>query len=226
MLSINGSQSGSMDKLTAPLTVAIILLLFSIGFGFWAFTGRQDYKNNADQKIAVAVAAAQKQQETTDASNYAVAETKPYLTYSGPSVYGSVVIEYPKTWSAYVETATADSQSSTPINGYFEPGIIPDVQNSANVFALRVQVISQTYDQVVNGFNSEVESQKATVEPYAFPKVPNDVGVRVDGEVENNVQGSMVIVPIRNTTLEVWTESTGFVSDFNNIILPNVSFSP
>jgi hypothetical protein len=226
MLSINGNQSGSMDKLTTPLAAVIILLLVSIGFGFWAYAGRQDYKNNTSQKILVAVSAAQKQQKTTDDNNYTVAETKPYLTYNGSSEYGSLVVEYPKTWSAYVVTASADNQSSTPINGYFEPGIIPDVQNSANVFALRIQVISQTYDQIVNNFSSQVKSQLVTVIPYAFPKVPSDVGVRVDGEIEQQIQGSMVIVPIRNTTLEIWTESAGFESDFNNIILPNVSFSP
>ena len=43
----------------------------ALAFGFWAFQSRQDYKNNVDQKVALAVTAAQKQQQETDAKKEA-----------------------------------------------------------------------------------------------------------------------------------------------------------
>jgi hypothetical protein len=36
----------------------------------------------------------------------------------------------------------------------------------------------------------------------------------------------MVILPLRNTTLKLWTESEQYKGDFNDLILANASFSP
>jgi hypothetical protein len=51
-------------------------------------------------------------------------------------------------------------------------------------------------------------------------------GVRVDGQIADNIQGSMIILPLRDKTQEIWTESNSFLPDFNNNILPNLTFSP
>ena len=41
------------------------------------------------------------------------------------------------------------------------------------------------------------------------------------------VQGTMVIVPIRDKTLKVWTESNSvFLKDFNEAVLANLTFVP
>jgi len=222
---MNNNQTGVINKLAVPLIFVTICLLIAVVFGIWAFSGQQSYKNNTNKKIAVAVSMAQQQQKTADETSNAAAQEN-LLPYHGPPVYGSLSLLYPKNWSAYVITASADDNSSTPINGYFQPGILPDVSNSANVFALRVQILQQTYDQVVTQYQSLAQGGTVTVNAYSLPKVPNDVGIRVDGAIEQNIQGSMVILPLRETTLEIWTESTAEESDFNNIILPNVSFSP
>ena len=47
--------------LIISLIVSLLLLLGAIGFGVWAYGGREDYKNNVDQKISAAVEVAQKQ---------------------------------------------------------------------------------------------------------------------------------------------------------------------
>lgn len=226
MLSMNDNQAGGMNKLTIPLVLVLLLFVIAVIFGIWAFSGQQDYKKNTNQKIAVAVEAAQKKQSATDATNYSYEEQKPFLTYNGPSEYGSLSIMYPKDWSAYVIVAAANQQSSTPINGYFDPGVIPDVQNTASVFSLRFEIVQQSYSQVVQSYSANTTAKLVTVTPYALPKVPSDIGVMVNGEIAQNIQGSMVILPIRETTLEVWTETSAFMTDFNTVILPNISFSP
>ncbi len=230
VLSINQNQSGAVNKLAIPLGLAVILLVVAIIFGIWAYSGKQDYQNNTKQKIAVAVAAAEKQQIATDAANNTIANEKPLQTYSGPSDYGSLSVQYPKGWSAYVAVAaSADSGSSTPIDGYFQPGVVPDTQNTNNIFALRVQVLQQPYNQILQNFDSEAQQNQVTVNPYALPKVPNDTGVIINGQIANNIQGTMVVLPLRDTTLEIYTEtnsSFNYLSTFNNTILPNFSFSP
>jgi hypothetical protein len=219
------NQLGSLNTLLIPFIFAVLLLIAAASFGFWAFSSRQDYKNNTDQKVAVAVTAAKQQQEAADAATYAQQEKDPLRTYVGPAAYGSLNVLYPKTWSAYVSTASTTG-SATPVNGYFEPATVPDVTSQASVYALRVEVTQTAYSQVLATFNGLAQQGLVTVTPYSLPKVPSVVGVRIDGAIEQNKQGSMIILPLRANTLQIWTESSAEESDLNTIILPNLSFSP
>ncbi len=217
-------ETGAIDILLIPLIVAALLLCAIGAFAYWAYSGRQDYKNNADQKVTAAVTQANQQTQQADQAQFNQQEKSPYKNYVGPATFGSATLVYPKTWSAYIAEKTAGS--GTPVNGYFYPGFVPDTQNPNSSYALRIQIIQQSYDQILAQYKGLVQSQKIAVTPYSFPKVPNVMGSRLDGTIVPNKQGSMIIMPLRNLTIEVWTESTSFESDFNNTILPNFVFSP
>jgi hypothetical protein len=36
----------------------------------------------------------------------------------------------------------------------------------------------------------------------------------------------MVVIKVRDKTLKIYTESTDYMSDFNDIVLKNLTFSP
>lgn len=199
-----------------------VLLLCAIGFGLWAFTSRQDYKDNVDKKVTAAVQANTKEVQAADAKDYAEAAKQPLKLYTGPEAYGSVQVSYPKTWSAYV----VSNSSSQPLDMYAQPDVVPSVSDQASVFALRVQVVPTAYSQTVAQFKELQKSGKVTVTPYTLSKVPGVVGVRVDGQLTSTKQGSMVVLPLRDKSLKVSTESRDYLADFNNNILPNFSFSP
>ena len=215
-------QRGSTTSLLIAFTIVLILLFGTASFAIWAFMSRQDFKNNVDQKIAAAVTVAQQQTSTQKDNQFAQSEKLPLKDYNGPSTYGSLDIKYPKTWSAYV---TVSDQASTPIDGYFQPNYVPGIQSGA-AFALRIQVVSDSYSQELSQFSDLVTSGAVTVSAYRAPKVPGTLGSRVDGQIEQNLQGSMVLFPLRDKTLKIWTEAPQFESDFNNNILPNLVFSP
>ena len=217
------SERGEINVLLIPLILVIMALIGAGVFGYWAYSGRQDYKNNVDQKINVAVAAAQQKLSTQKDKQFAEEEKNPLTTYSGPSSYGSLVVKYPKTWSGYVDE---EDGTDTPINAYFYPGVVPSASNQNNAFALRVQVLQQSYDSILQQYNSYAQQKLVTVNPYTLPGVKSVVGVRVEGQIQPQKHGSLVILPVRNQTLEIWTEASQFSSDFNNIILPNFTFSP
>ncbi len=216
------SQSG-VSILVVPLAVSVLLLVGALVFGGWAFMQMQDYKDNTDAKIATAVDTAKAQEDQAKAAAFAEQEKSPLRTYKGPSSYGSVTIKYPKTWSAYI----ADTRNGSPfINGYFDPGTVPDVQAQSSVFALRVQLVQDSYSSILTTLAANVKQGKTTVKPYKVPKVPNVIGSRAEGLLLGGKTGSMVVIPLRNTTLEIWTEAPQFKGDFDKYILPNFSFAP
>lgn len=214
------NQEGAVNALVLPFIITVVLLVAALGFGFWAYGGYTDYKNNSDQKVAVAVKAAQDATSVQKDKEAAEAAKSPYKTYKSPDEFGSISLTYPKTWSGYVNAST---QASPPLDAYFNPDVVPSVSDQGSTFALRMQVINQSYSDTLAAFNDQ---EGVTVSPYALPKVPKAVGAKITGQIESEKQGIMVILPDRDKTLQVYTESAAFTNDFNNIILPNLTFAP
>lgn len=217
-------QRGAVNLLVIPLILVTLALFGVSAFAYSAYGQSQDYKNNVDQKVAVAVSAAEQKVSDQKDKVFAEKEKSPYVIYNGPAAFGSLKIQYPRTWSAYVDAPA--NQTSKPINGYFYPGQVPSITDPNNSYALRVNVAQQAYDTVVRPYEAKVKTGLVTIQPYQSPNIPNTVGVRIDGAIAQNKQGSMIILPYRDKTLQMWTESKDFVSDFNTVILPNFSIVP
>ncbi len=223
---------GRINALLFPLLLMTLLFLSTAGFAVWAFGSRGDYKANTDQKIAVAVEAAKIQEAEIKENDFAEREKFPLKSYDGPEAYGSIHIEYPKVWSALVDEGTQQSKAATPIDGYFYPDFLPNITATSSAttiaYALRMQVTSTAYDQVlktVSGNNS-VTAGKIKISPFKAEKVPSVVGVRVEGEIVTGKTGVMIILPLRDKTVQLWTEAEQFKDDFNNKILPTLTFVP
>jgi hypothetical protein len=206
----------------------VLLLLGALGFAFWAFGERQDYKNNSDKKAAAAVEVAKKQQIDVDNKRFAEELKNPLKTYVGPDSYGSVSVQYPKTWSGYVSTSS--STNGALIDGYFHPDIVPGLSSSGGgtgpAIALRIQVINQAYSQVVNKYSSAIKQGTLTATPYALPKMPEQIGTKFEGQLSSKLNGTEVVIPLRDKTLLIGTDTDQYLADFNTYILPNISFVP
>jgi hypothetical protein len=217
------NQHGLANSLLIALILMIVLFITAASFAAWAFSSRQDYKNHSDQKVAVAVASEKTVVQATDAAQYAEAAKQPLKPYNGPSAYGAILIKYPKTWSAYVSESDG---GGTPIDGYFQPDFVPSTTDPNQTFALRLQVVQESYDQVLAQYTSLAKQGTVTVTPYKAANVPSAIGVRVDGQIIPQKKGSMIVLPLRDKTFKLWTEADTYEADFNNNILPNYSFSP
>lgn len=212
-----------MNILLIPLILLSLFFIAAVSFGVWAYQSRQDYKNNTDQKIDAAVVIAKQQESTAKDKIFAEQEKSPLKSYSGPSAYGSLVVQYPKTWSAYISD---DTGSDPYIDGYFSPGVVPTITNEKAVFALRIQVVQQNYSDVLNNFQSQVDEGKVSVSPYKLAKVPSVIGSRLEGTIDNEKTGTMIVLPMRDKTLKIWTNATQYRGDLDTYILPNLTFSP
>jgi hypothetical protein len=220
---IKHNQDGAINALLFPLILTSVFLVGALGFGVWANSGRQDYKNNVDQKIADALTVALQAEDTKKDKAFAEQEKNPLRTFTGPGAYGSVTILYPKTWSAYVDTT---STSNALVDGYFYPAVVPSISNPASIFALRLQVVGQSYAESLQSLASAQQDGGITVTPFTLPKVPKQIGVMAKGTFGDGKPGVKVYLPLRDKTLIFSTDGNDFQPDFSKIILPNATFSP
>lgn len=217
------NQQGSSIVLVVSVIVLATLFLTASGFGIWAFLSRQDYKLNTDRKITAAVEVTKQKTSDEKDKEFAEKEKYPLREYKAAATFGSVSINYPKTWSAFITENTTNN--SSPIDGYFHPSFVPGIQ-SGTAFALRVQISGQTYEQEMRQIEPKVKAGKVKVSPYTAPKVGGVAGARVDGEINPGQRGSMVLFPLRDKTVKIATQSEQFLGDFNTIILANLTFIP
>jgi len=211
-----------------PTVVLIFFLVASLVFGAWAAKGMMDYKNNSDKKAAAAVDAAKKTQAAQLQAQFDEQNKSPNKTFHGSPTYGSVSFNYPKTWSAYVDT----SNTSEPINAYFHPGEVPGTQTKT-AYALRLELVSTDYAQVVQQFSSGITTGKTTSVAYLPPKLNGVANVQpgtlFSGQINSQDQtqrGTLLVIKVRDKTLEISTQSNDYLADFNNTILPSLSFAP
>ncbi len=219
MIKLN--EKGSTNVLLVPLILTILFFLAALVFGFWAFSSRQDYKNNVDKKIATAVEVAKQETATQKDNEFIEKEKLPLKEYSGPSSYGSVKVKYPKTWSAYVD----ETSSKAPVDAYFHPNFVPSIDSDSASFALRLQVVDRTFDQEVRQFDSDVSKGKTKAKSYKPVNVEGVVGLRLDGEIIDKKRGTLILIKMRDKTLKIWTEADQFKKDFEDKILKNLTFS-
>jgi len=222
------NQSGSAAVVVAIITT--VLLIAVSAFAVWAFRGRQDYKNNVQPKINAAAVAAKNAQAAQDKQQFDEEAKNPNKTYQSSPTYGSITFKYPKTWSAYVD----ESNLTEPINGYFFPDKVPGIQSNT-AFALRLELVSTPYSQVLQQFSSQLKAGTVKAAAYIPPQMAGKAnvqpGTRLDGAIVRTstgtaLQGSMVVIQVRDKTLEISTQSPTYLPDFNNIVLATLSFIP
>lgn len=217
------SDERGMNLLIIPLVIVLVFFLATLGFGLWAYSSRQDFKNNVDQKIAAAVDVATKKTATDKDNEFIQREKQPLKDYKGPEAYGGIQVSFPKTWSAYVDDT---GKGSAPLDGYFHPDYVPSVQQPNFNYALRLQVVNRSFSQELQTYDSQVKLGKATAQPYKPVNVPNVVGVKIEGEITTGKQGIMILIPLRDKTIKISTEAEQYKKDFNENVLPNFSFTP
>lgn len=219
------NQQGS--ALSVMLIIILVLSLFgALGFGLWANAGKQNYKVTSDAEIAAAVESAKQQQAGELQKQFDEQSKSPNKNYKSPVASGSVSFSYPKTWSAYVIEGKNNSQ---PINGYFHPNQVPGVDREVS-YALRVEMLNTDYSQVVDQASRGTSQAPPKISAYIPPKMKEvanvQPGVRIDGAIDQEKSGSLIIMKVRDKTLKIYTESPDFIKDFNEIILPSLTFSP
>ncbi len=212
------NQSGEVNPFLVSTIALAVLLIASLVFGISVQGKYSDAKNNVDDKVSTAVSKAESDQKKKLDAEFFEKEKQPLVTYESPATLGTIKVSYPKTWSAYVE----ELDGQTQINGYFHPKFVPSPQKKIK-YALRLQLKDAKYAAELQTWADNVKRGDLKASPV---EVSGASGTRYDGKIDSDKQGAMVILPIRDKTIIVWSESPDYVADFNDIILKNFSFVP
>lgn len=217
-------QRGSANPLLIATVLLAVLLVVAAGGFIWAYMSMTDWRDNTQAKIDSAVDAAKDQQQKDDQAHFEEEEKKPNRSYQGPSDMGSVRFNYPKTWSGYI----AQSNDSG-LEVYFNPLMVSTVNPDVTPYALRVEVSNDNYADVLDDYQGLVEDGVVTASTIIIGKTDDFSGyegVRVDGQLTDTINGSVVIFKVRDKTLRLYVDSQDYMNDFNNTVLTSLKFEP
>lgn len=222
MQGYNVQKANHKKSFLIPFILSIVFAVTFIGLFIWAFMGMQDFKNNVTPKIDAAVKVAVQNESSRKDNEFLEKEKSPVRTFTGPDTFGAVTFSYPKTWSAYVIN---NEKASAPLDGYLHPDVVPDV-NGKTAYALRVRVLDKQYNEHMKSFEGKTKQGKITARAFAPKNQPKIIGTRLDGEVNVGQKVHMIVLPLRDKTIEISTESDQFLADFEKIVLESLNFTP
>jgi len=209
-----------------PLIIVSLLFVLALVFGLWAYGQMQSYKTTASKNTAAAAASNKKAADAQ--AKYDTLAKAPYKTYQGSPTFGTVSFSYPKSWSAYDGSSTDE-----PLNAYFYPDIVPST-DSNTAYPLRVELLGTDYAEAVQQFSSQVTDGSVKASAYIPPKMKGvtnvQPGTRFDGAIgqsdNGTQQGAMVIIKVRDKTLQISAQSAAAVKDLDDIVLASLTFVP
>lgn len=208
------NQKGIINPLLIPLILAVIVLLVGSGLSVYYYSKYVEQRDNNQPFIDAAVVVAEEKLQEKLQTEFTEREKQPNKIYTSPSEFGSVRLQFPKTWSSYVEAEGAS------LEYYGHPNFVPS--QGVN-YALRMSVVTKQFANEVKSYDNEVK--KGDLRASAI-QVSGTTGTRLDGMLKKDQQGVMVIFPLRDKTLKVWTENNDFKGDFDNIVLKGLTFIP
>lgn len=215
------NNDGAASPLLLGLIACSILLIIALIFGASQMSKANDYKKNFDSKVSEEVSKQSKVIAEQKQAEFDEKEKAPYKYWTSPTQYGSIKVGFPKTWSYYLELNEANS-SGQMINMYAYPDYVPELSRDTK-YALRMTLETDDYNKVLDDYRKR--SSKEGLE-ISTVQVSNVSGIKIRGAIENDTSGTLVVFPIRDKVLTVWTESKDYESDFENIVLKNLSFIP
>lgn len=216
----NNRQAGLLNVLLIPVIVLALLVAGLGAFGAWSYTQVQDYKVNMDEKVAAQVDGVKEKQKKELEEDFAEREKQPTRKFSSPEHLGTVSVQYPKTWSVYIDKD--GSTSNRQFEAYFNPNAVTPV-TGGKPDALRVSIQQREYAQILKTFETKIKKGELRTTPI---KLQYGEGLRLDGFFNKDIEGSLIMFTLRDKTVQISTESRAFMNDFDKIVLPSLTFVP
>ena len=214
---MGGSAAVASKKDYSGLIKTICLVftsLLSIGFlilFIMMYVNWNDAKTDVDGKVDLAVSKSENELRERLENEFAEREKSPFKTFAGPTDFGALTFEYPKTWSVYVPD---DASRADDFHAYFNPSQVNVVRDST-VMALRVSIVNTLTDEVKEDYTDKVEDG----EMQLSSRVVNGANVDIfTGLLDSDLYGIVCIFKIRDKTAIIQTDAMIFENDFYTLI--------
>ena len=207
----NINENGSVNVWMFSTIGLILLTSIVTGLAIWSFMGYNDQKTNVDNKISTAVNEAKNAQAVKDEAKFFERDKQPNREFVGPTDYGRVTFNYPKTWSVFVNK---DLSVGDTYEAYLNPVSVPPISSSQQ-YALRVTIESKDYEKATASYDYLVKKGDLTA---SIVTADGNSGKRLDGSFSKDIRGSAVIFKIRDKTLTIRTDANTFKNDFDKLV--------
>ena len=199
---------------TIILVVVCVIAAASIVFAVIFFMQYNELKTNYDSEVAMNVANARDEQATEDAAKFAEDEKQPFYKFTGPSDFGSISFEYPKTWSVYIDS---DGTNNSDYKSFFSPSQVSPVDDDSSRYALRFTILNQQINNVQQQYDQKLE--EGTVTSSVFNADNNKIsGTKYIGAIEENIQGIAVVFKVNDKTVVMQTDAMIYQQDFETLL--------
>ena len=210
---VAGKKNSTLIE-TIILVVVCLIAAAAIVFAVTFFMQYNELKTNFDSQKGLAEAQARKEQEDSDNKAFEEREKLPYYSFTGPSDYGSISFQYPKTWSVYIES---DGMNNSDFKSYFRPAQVDPITSKDSRYALRFMILNKQYDSVQKTYESKVKNGK--LRPSVFNADNGSIsGMKYEGEVDNNINGIVVLIKINDKTAIFQMDAEVYREDFEKLL--------
>ena len=216
-MALNAQQQKKSSTLAETLILIVVCLIAAtaIVFAVYFFMQFNELKTDFDLQKDAAVAEAVAKQQDEDNAKFAEAEKLPYKQFSGPSDYGSISFEYPKTWNVYIDSDGLSNNSD--FISYFRPEQVDSIKDNTSRFALRFKILNQQITNVQKQYDSKIQSGKMTSSIFNADN-NNITGTKYVGEIEKDMNGIVVLIKVNDKTAIFQTDSMVYQQDFETLI--------
>ncbi|MBC7764107.1 hypothetical protein H7Y29_00145 [Microbacteriaceae bacterium] len=213
------NEQGAINGSIIAIVALILLVLIFGSFGIWSYLNYTEQKTNVEEKIAVASAAAVLKNSDELQKKFEAAEKEPMRQFLGPSDYGHLTFDYPKTWSAY-QASDISLGGGVTYAAYLNPILVPPVGDKTK-FAIRITIEQKIFDKAVEVYAPLIKKGNLKSSVYSDGA---HTGTRLEGNFNKDIIGTAVLIKMRDRTLTIRTDGDVFKADYE-AILKTVSFN-
>lgn len=206
-----GSVAETIILVIVCLIAAAAIVVAVIFFMKW-----DELNTDYEMKLAEEVATAQKEQKDLDEEAFTEREKEPRQQFTGPSDYGSLSFYHPKTWSIYVNS---DGTQNSDFEAYFAPGQVNPVDDENSRYALRFTILHEQADDVMRNYQTKVNDGEMTSKVFTAGNGGSKVsGTLFEGQIEEEIQGIVLVIKINDKTALLQTDAEVFREDYEALI--------
>jgi hypothetical protein len=211
MFKLSENEKGSASSALLIALTVLVLVGFATVAGIY-FSRYTVLQREFDSELAEQLEDVKAEQKRADEAEFAERQKEPFRSYSPPDIFGQIEIKFPKSWSLYTKE---DEQGSAGIDMTAHPEIVKDNKSAQSPYALRMRLERKLYSEHVTTYDSKVSSGKLKASPV---KVSGITGLKLVGDIDEKTKGVLVILPLRDKTVSLWTESDKYTADFEKIL--------